>query len=27
MEGFYGRPWSQQLRLDYAALLSQFGLN
>jgi len=27
VEGFYGRPWSQQLRLDYAALLTQLGLN
>lgn len=27
VEGFYGRPWSQQLRLDYADILRQFGLN
>lgn len=27
VEGFYGRPWSQQLRLNYAELLPQLGLN
>ena len=27
VEGFYGRPWSQQLRLNYAELLLQLGLN
>jgi len=27
VEGFYGRPWSQQLRLDYAPVLRQLGLN
>jgi hypothetical protein len=27
VEGFYGRPWSHELRLHYAALLPQLGLN
>ncbi|MDO8862331.1 beta-N-acetylglucosaminidase domain-containing protein [Haliea sp. E1-2-M8] len=27
VEGFYGRPWSQQLRLEYAQILRQLGLN
>lgn len=27
VEGFYGRPWSRQLRLDYAAILGRLGLN
>lgn len=27
VEGYYGRPWSQQLRLDYADILCQLGLN
>ncbi len=27
VEGFYGRPWSRQLRLDYAGILRQLGLN
>ncbi len=27
VEGFYGRPWSHQTRLDYVEYLSQLGLN
>ncbi len=27
VEGFYGRPWGRQLRLDYADILCQLGLN
>ncbi len=27
VEGFYGHPWGQQLRLDYADILCQLGLN
>ncbi|WP_162300047.1 beta-N-acetylglucosaminidase domain-containing protein [Kineobactrum sediminis] len=27
IEGFYGRPWSHQVRMDYADYLSQLGLN
>ena len=27
VEGFYGRQWSWQARFDYAARLSQWGLN
>ncbi|MEQ9463888.1 MAG: beta-N-acetylglucosaminidase domain-containing protein [Haliea sp.] len=27
VEGFYGRPWSHQLRLEYAGILRQLGLN
>ncbi len=27
VEGFYGRPWSHQLRLEYAGFLRDLGLN